>query len=58
MLDHAFKDVATVRFTIGVDNRRSRTAVEALGAVALPDPVVRTLGGRDVAHVVYALRRG
>lgn len=57
MLDHAFGEVATVRFTIGADNRRSRAAVEALGAVALPDPVVRTLGGRDVAHIVYALHR-
>jgi len=57
MIGHALAQVGAVRFTVGADNRRSRTAVEALGAVALPDRVVRSMAGRDVEHVRYELRR-
>lgn len=57
MIGHALARVAAVRFTVGADNRRSRTAVAALGAIALPDRVMRTMGGRDVEHVIYELRR-
>ena len=52
MLDHAFGSVATVVFRVGVDNRRSRRAVEKLGAV-LADEVETPLG----PHVVYELTR-
>lgn len=43
MLDHAFESVASVLFRIGPDNRRSRRAVEKLGAVYEGDEVARGL---------------
>jgi RimJ/RimL family protein N-acetyltransferase len=52
MLDHAFASVQTVVFRVGVDNRRSRRAVEKLGAV-LAGTVDTELG----PHVVYELKR-
>jgi RimJ/RimL family protein N-acetyltransferase len=52
MLDHAFASVATVVFRVGVDNRRSRRAVEKLGAV-LVDTMDTPLG----PHAVYELAR-
>ena len=53
MLDHAFRFVERVVFLIGPDNRRSRRAVEKIGAV---------LAGtrpneRGTESVVYELRR-
>lgn len=53
MLDHAFRDVDTVIFWVGTDNRRSRRAVEKLGA--RPRAGVWQRGGAD--HVVYELHR-
>jgi RimJ/RimL family protein N-acetyltransferase len=53
MLDHAFEAVDIVVFRVGVDNRRSRRAVEKLGAVHVaiePDP-------RFGDHAIYELRR-
>lgn len=53
MLDHAFRAVDVVVFRVGVDNRRSRRAVEKLGAVEVgvaPDPATGD-------HVIYELRR-
>jgi len=50
MLDHAFERVDVVVFRVGIDNRRSRRAVEKLGAVHVatePDPAGD--------HAVYAL---
>ena len=53
MLEHAFKFVDRVIFVIGTDNKRSRRAVEKIGAVyAGPAPASRG-GGR----VVYELRQ-
>lgn len=52
MLDHAFGSVGTVTFRVGVDNRRSRRAVEKLGA-ALVGTVDAPLG----PHAVYELAR-
>jgi RimJ/RimL family protein N-acetyltransferase len=37
MLDHAFRSVDRVMFSIGAENRRSRKAVEKLGAVRVPE---------------------
>lgn len=53
MLDHAFRFVETVIFLIGPENRRSRRAIEKLGA-RLRDAHVQR-GGFD--HVVYEVRR-
>jgi RimJ/RimL family protein N-acetyltransferase len=53
MLAHAFAEVDTVVFRVGVDNRRSRRAVEKLGARLVgtePDP-------RGFDHAVYELAR-
>lgn len=53
MVEHAFKTVDRVIFVIGPDNRRSRKAVEKIGAVYVgtrPDAK-----GRE--RVVYELRR-
>jgi RimJ/RimL family protein N-acetyltransferase len=53
MLEHAFTSVKSVIFVIGPDNRRSRRAVEKLGAV-LSDTMIDAKG-REV--VVYELTR-
>jgi N-acetyltransferase len=52
MVDHAFTAVETVTFRVGAENRRSRRAVEKLGAT-LAGEVEIPLG----PHVIYALRR-
>lgn len=52
MLGHAFRFVETVLFEIGVDNFRSRRAVEKLGARLRPEAA-----GPDPQHVVYALKK-
>jgi RimJ/RimL family protein N-acetyltransferase len=52
MLDHAFGSVQTVVFRVGVDNRRSRRAVEKLGAMFV-DTIDTPLG----PHAVYELSR-
>jgi RimJ/RimL family protein N-acetyltransferase len=52
MLDHAFASVEVVEFRVGAENRRSRRAVEKLGAT-LDGEVDTPLG----PHVVYALSR-
>jgi RimJ/RimL family protein N-acetyltransferase len=54
MLEHAFKTVERVVFIIGPENRRSRRAVEKIGAVysgVRPD-------ARGRERVVYELTRG
>ena len=56
MIDHALRQVGAVRFSAGVDNHRSRRAIEALGAVQLPDAMVER-SGQIVPRVLYELRR-
>lgn len=53
MLEHAFQSVDSVIFVIGPNNRRSRRAVEKLGAV-LTDETAEGSGGPSV---VYRLTR-
>lgn len=53
MLGHAFQYVDRVIFVIGEENRRSRRAVEKIGALLSTDP----LDGRGEAKVVYELTR-
>jgi len=52
MLDHAFRTVDRVIFVIGPDNRRSRRAVEKIGAVLAGS--LTDAKGRE--RVVYELR--
>ncbi|KQN80085.1 GNAT family N-acetyltransferase [Sphingomonas sp. Leaf62] len=56
MIDHIAPHVAAVTFHIGQENRRSRTAVAALGATLRPGTVDVLRGGRMVPHVIYELR--
>jgi RimJ/RimL family protein N-acetyltransferase len=51
MLDHAFTWASTVWFYVGVDNLRSRRAVEKLGAVYSHD----ALRGTGTMHAFYRL---
>ena len=53
MLEHAFKSVDRVIFMIGPNNRRSRRAVEKIGAVYLH--VAPDAKGRE--SVVYELTK-
>ncbi len=57
MLEHAFSYVPQVRFQIGVNNMRSRIAVERLGAEFLGYVEVRDPGAAVSPHVEYALNR-
>ncbi len=57
MIDHVAGQVSAVTFHIGQDNRRSRSAVEALGATLRPGTIDVLRGGRMMPHVVYELRR-
>ena len=52
MLNYAFKYVERALFDIGVNNLRSRRAIEKLGAHLTGDP------SGDVSRVVYEIRRG
>lgn len=52
LLDHAFRWMETVAFHIGENNRRSRIAVERLGAQLEGATVIH-----DLPHVVYALHK-
>jgi RimJ/RimL family protein N-acetyltransferase len=52
MLDHAFAALDVVVFRVGVSNRRSRRAVEKLGAVLVDTEPDAGLG----EHAVYELR--
>ena len=56
MIDHALAQADAVRFSAGVDNHRSRRAIEALGATELPIATVER-GGAMVPRVLYELRR-
>ena len=58
MLDHAFTFADTVVFWVGETNWRSQRAMEKIGGVRREGLKMRALGGRDVAHVVFEMRRG
>jgi N-acetyltransferase len=58
MLNHAFRWYDTVIFQVGANNKRSRIAVERLGATLLP--VIDDLPSHSQtidSHVVYALTK-
>lgn len=56
MLAHAFGFVGTVVFWVGVDNHRSRRAMEKIGGVLRDGQKTRAATG-DAPHVVYEIRR-
>jgi RimJ/RimL family protein N-acetyltransferase len=57
MLDHAFRFVDTVCFLVGPENRRSRKALEKIGAV-LSGTRTASVDGRQMELVRYDCRRG
>lgn len=57
MLAHAFASVDRVRFRVGKDNRRSRIAVERLGACLTDEAERAQYKGREVVHLVYEIDR-
>ena len=58
MLDYAFQHVTRVRFVVGANNIRSRTALERIGAVLTDTVEDRLMKGVSVPHVVYEIKRG
>jgi RimJ/RimL family protein N-acetyltransferase len=57
MLDHAFRAVDRVIFSVGVDNVRSRRAMEKIGGVLTDQALPRPVAGRMVDHVIYEIRK-
>ena len=57
MLDHAFRFVDQVVFHVGVDNRRSRIAMERLGAENVGELEVAYHGEAPKRNIVYRIRK-
>jgi len=57
MLNHIHRFVRTAVFTIGIDNVRSRKAMEKIGGVARPGTVDRLMAGEMKPHLIYAIQR-
>jgi RimJ/RimL family protein N-acetyltransferase len=57
MLDHAFKYVDNAVFHVGVDNRRSRIAMERLGAENIGEVEVAYYGETPKRNVVYRISK-
>ncbi len=57
MLAHALQAFASVIFLIGEENRRSRRAVEKIGAVLIRRTFITHIAGQPVPHVIYAINQ-
>jgi len=57
MLDHAFQVVDRVIFSVGVDNLRSRRAMEKIGGTRTDGVLPRPVAGAMIDHVIYEIRR-
>ncbi len=57
MVDHALTGFDRVIFLVGETNRRSRRALEKVGAALTDRAEVGDLGGRQVRHLIYAIDR-
>ncbi len=55
MLDHAFRFVSRVTFQIGVDNWRSRKAMEKLGGIYIGEESVAYVGEASRPNVIYKI---
>jgi RimJ/RimL family protein N-acetyltransferase len=55
MLDHAFRFVDRVIFQVGVNNKRSRGAMEKLGAITIGEAEVSYYGEASHHNVIYAI---
>jgi len=57
MLDHAFKYVEQVDFHVGVNNMRSRKAMEKLGGILSGELAMSYYGEASVQNVIYRISR-
>jgi RimJ/RimL family protein N-acetyltransferase len=57
MLDYAFQFVDRVEFYVGINNRRSRIAMERLGAVQTGTAEVAYYGEATKMNVIYTITR-
>lgn len=57
MLDYIFKYVDRVLFHVGKDNRRSRKAMEKLGAVCIGEEEIAYYGEDSKVNAVYEIHR-
>jgi RimJ/RimL family protein N-acetyltransferase len=57
MLDHAFRFVENVTFRVGIQNLRSRRAVEKIGGVLTGRTEMVDVNGTIVEHVIYRITR-
>ena len=55
MLDHAFRFVDRVTFHVGVNNLRSRKAMEKLGGVLIGEAAVSYYGEQSQQNVIYEI---
>jgi RimJ/RimL family protein N-acetyltransferase len=58
MLDHAFRFVDRVIFHVGVDNWRSRKAMEKLGGIFIGEEAVAYVGEPSRPNVVFKIDAG
>lgn len=57
MLAHAFTFVESVVFLIGIENYRSRSAVERIGAVLTDRTDLRNGNGKMIEHLIYQFNK-
>ena len=57
MLNHAFRSIRQVRFTVGEDNIISRRALAKIGAAPTGETIVKQMAGGAARHLVYAIER-
>jgi RimJ/RimL family protein N-acetyltransferase len=57
MLGHAFQSLERVIFHVGVNNLRSRKAMEKLGAVHIGEEPVSYYGEPSQQNVIYQIER-
>jgi RimJ/RimL family protein N-acetyltransferase len=55
MLDHAFRFVDTVIFHVGADNKRSRMAMEKLGATLIGEAAMSYYGEPSNVNVIFKI---
>jgi RimJ/RimL family protein N-acetyltransferase len=57
MLGHAFQSLDRVIFHVGIDNWRSRKAMEKLGAVHIGEAAMSYYGEPSLQNVIYQIER-
>ncbi len=57
MIAHALSSIAECRFAVGVDNWRSRKAMERIGGRLSERSDMRGMAGEEVPHIHYIITR-